>query len=124
MRSAGAPIDLTPDIDNPIFGQSATLNDAFRYHVGQKECPFAAHTRKTNPRSDPELANVGGTEAKRIFRRGIQFGPEVTPSEKASKKSSDDINLERGLLFVCYQSNLANGFQFIQKSTLQWLTLS
>lgn len=37
---------------------------------------------------------------------------QVTENEKAQNKTEKD----RGLLFVCYQSNLANGFQFLQKS--------
>ncbi len=53
------------------------------------------------------------------MRRGIQFGPEVTPAEASAKKSSTDPSLERGLLFVSYQSNLANGFQFVQKGMLE-----
>jgi len=46
------------------------------------------------------------------MRRGIQFGCEVTKQEKAAKKTFHG----RGLLFACYQSSIANGFQFIQKS--------
>ena len=46
------------------------------------------------------------------MRRGIAFGHEVTKEERAAKKTSHD----RGLVFICYQSSIANGFQFIQKS--------
>jgi len=46
------------------------------------------------------------------MRRGIAFGREVTEEEKAAKKTS----LGRGLIFICYQSSITNGFQFIQKS--------
>ncbi|GAP93476.1 hypothetical protein SAMD00023353_13300010 [Rosellinia necatrix] len=108
---SGAPIDLTPLRDNPEF---ATRQD-FRFDVkSQERCPFAAHVRKTNPRDD--LKKFGGTEKNRILRRGITFGPEVTEQEKKAKRSSDDKKLERGLLFVCYQSDISKGFQFIQKS--------
>ena len=74
----------------------------------QTRCPFAAHVRKTNPRKD--LNNA--TENRRILRRGIQFGPEVDANEKAMNRTTK----ERGLLFACYQSNIINGFQFIQQS--------
>jgi deferrochelatase/peroxidase EfeB len=47
-----------------------------------------------------------------ILRRGIPFGPEVTTEEKLTKSTKH----ERGLYFVSYQSNLANGFSFLQKS--------
>ena len=82
----------------------------------QKICPFAAHVRKTLPRADLDGQLFNGrilsTEAQRIVRRGIQFGPEVTKQEKAAKKTFHG----RGLLFACYQSSITNGFQFIQKS--------
>ncbi|KAI0966915.1 hypothetical protein F4678DRAFT_483543 [Xylaria arbuscula] len=108
---SGAPIDLTPLRDNQAF---ATRED-FRFDPNSQErCPFAAHIRKTNPRSD--LDTLGGTEIRRMIRRGIAFGPEVTAEEKKAKKSSDNEKLERGLLFACYQSNLGNGFHFIQQS--------
>ncbi|TGJ80762.1 dyp-type peroxidase [Xylaria hypoxylon] len=108
---SGAPIDLTPIRDNPAF---ATRED-FRFDpANQERCPFAAHVRKTNPRSD--LDKLGGTEIRRIIRRGIAFGPEVTTEEKKAKKSSSNEKLERGLLFTCYQSNLGNGFHFMQES--------
>lgn len=47
-----------------------------------------------------------------IARQGITFGPEVTPEEASKHKTLHD----RGLSFACYQSNLANGFEFVQKS--------
>lgn len=64
-------------------------------------CPRGAHIRKTNPRQAPEKEDF----RHRIIRRGIPYGPE--PSEKPGEP--------RGLLFVCYQSQLNQGFQFIQR---------
>ncbi|KAI1304801.1 hypothetical protein F5Y03DRAFT_406785 [Xylaria venustula] len=108
---SGAPIDLTPLRDNAAFAK----REDFRFDPNSQErCPFAAHIRKTNPRSD--LDALGGTEIRRMIRRGIAFGPEVTAEEKRTKKSSGDEKLERGLLFACYQSNLGNGFHFVQQS--------
>ncbi|KAI0204929.1 Dyp-type peroxidase [Astrocystis sublimbata] len=107
---SGAPVDLTPEHDNPEFAH----RQDFRFdQKNQERCPFAAHVRKTNPRSD---LPPGGTEIRRIIRRGITFGPEVTPEENKMKKSSPEAKLERGLLFACYQSNLRNGFHFMQQS--------
>ncbi|KAI1753993.1 hypothetical protein F4782DRAFT_545332 [Xylaria castorea] len=107
---SGAPADLTPLRDNPAFAH----REDFRFdQKNQERCPFAAHVRKTNPRSD---LPPGGTEIRRIIRRGIAFGPEVTNEERKEKRSSSDAKLERGLLFACYQSNLGNGFHFVQQS--------
>ena len=45
------------------------------------------------------------------MRRGIQFGPELTPDENKSGKTIHD----RGLLFQCYQTSIVKGFQFLQQ---------
>ena len=112
----GAPIDLAPTQDDPNLGADASRNNNFHYafpddQITQDRCPFAAHTRKTNPRADLEDLGVS-TETRRIIRRGIQFGPEVTPAEAKSGKTIHG----RGLLFAAYQSNIVNGFQFLQRS--------
>jgi len=111
---SGAPVDSTPIRDDPDLTTDSQI-DAFRFDpTSQTRCPFAAHVRKTNPRAD--LDAFGGTEVHRILRRAMQFGPEVTPAEAAANQSSTDPAFERGLLFVCYQSNIPNGFQFLQHS--------
>ncbi|OBZ72595.1 Dye-decolorizing peroxidase msp1 [Grifola frondosa] len=118
---SGAPIDITPLKDNPALGADPLQNNNFRYAFPddpqtQDRCPFAAHTRKTNPRADledlPPPTGPVPTESRRIIRRGIQFGPEVTPLEA----SLGQTKLGRGLIFAAYQSNIVNGFQFIQHS--------
>ncbi|OCH94868.1 peroxidase TAP [Obba rivulosa] len=115
---SGAPIDITPTQDNPALGADPSRNNDFRYAFPddpqtQDRCPFAAHTRKTNPRADLEdLSPPISTETRRIIRRGIQFGPEVSAVEAATGKTVQG----RGLIFVAYQSNIVNGFQFIQHS--------
>lgn len=104
---------MSPLRDDPALGTDPFRNDDFRYDPSSQErCPYAAHTRKSNPRADlpPTEANPRPTEAQRILRRGIQFGPEVTADEAASNTTT----LRRGLLFVCYQSSIVNGFRFIQ----------
>jgi Dyp-type peroxidase family len=111
-RHAGAPIDITPLKDDPDLAKDKSRNNDFHYdRLSQERCPFAAHTRKTFPRSDIDSAPF--LESRRIIRHGIQFGPEVSPEEAATNKS--DPTKDRGLLFVAYQSNITNGFQFIQQ---------
>ena len=91
-ENAGAPIDLFPLQDNPAAGADPKQNNNFRYDFPddpqtQDRCPFAAHTRKVNPRADLEDlpgAGPGSTTHRRIIRRGVQFGPEVTPEEAES----------------------------------------
>ncbi|KAG6868853.1 hypothetical protein C0993_008982 [Termitomyces sp. T159_Od127] len=99
--------------DNRLMLGFVRVNN-FRYQAEstfQKMCPFAAHTRKTNPRADLEDF-FGPIENNRIARRGVQFGPELTKDEIISKKTAH----ARGLLFVCYSTSIENGFAFIQRT--------
>jgi len=98
---SGAPIVRTPWKDDPKLAR----NNDFKYELEKGEnpqfkCPFAAHIRKTNPRND--------TDDNRIMRRGIQFGPEVKLPEESEKTLEGQ---SRGLLFVCYQTDITNGFK-------------
>jgi deferrochelatase/peroxidase EfeB len=65
--------------------------------------------RKTKPRSV-----IGNDDKFDIMRRGIPYGVEMDADEKKGPKSQKD----RGLLFVCYQTSLSNGFQFIKNRKL------
>ncbi|EJF56508.1 Dyp-type peroxidase [Dichomitus squalens LYAD-421 SS1] len=113
---SGAPVDVFPLQDNPEAGTDPSQNNNFRYDFPddqqtQDRCPFAAHTRKTNPRADLEDLNIS-TESRRIIRRGVQFGPELTPAEISSGKTIE----QRGLIFAAYSGSITNGFQFVQHS--------
>ncbi|KUJ16039.1 Dyp-type peroxidase [Mollisia scopiformis] len=108
---SGAPVDITPLHDNPTLGADPAKNNHFLFDpTSQDRCPFAAHIRKTNPRGDFTDPTI--SQKRRILRRGIPFGPEVSPIEKQNNKTI----LDRGLLFKCYQSQIAVGFQFLQKT--------
>lgn len=113
---SGAPIDITPLQDDPELAADPLRNNDFRFQGerdDQSRCPFASHIRKTLPRADLEDADPPiSLENRRILRRGIQFGPEVTQSEKDEAKTQHG----RGLLFMCYQSSIVDAFQFIQQS--------
>lgn len=103
---SGAPLVLTPLRDDPAL---ATRNDFVFTPGSQEQCPFAAHVRKMNPRGDLDVTTA--INPHRVLRRGIQYGPEVDKHEHETQRTEKD----RGLLFVCYQSSLSNGFQFLQK---------
>ncbi|KAJ6096020.1 hypothetical protein N7486_006766 [Penicillium sp. IBT 16267x] len=97
---SGAPVQMHPDKDFPAH---ARWND-FDYPTDDHtNCPFASHMRKTKPRS-----LVNNVDKFDIMRRGIPYGPELGPDEKEKTKQ------DRGLMFLCYQTSLSNGFQFIR----------
>ena len=113
----GAPTDVAFQADDEALATDPNRNNDFSYTFPndqdtQERCPFAAHVRKTNPRADLEGKLNVSTEPFRIIRSGIAFGQEVSEEEAANAKTTKD----RGLLFVAYQSNIKNGFQFLQQS--------
>jgi Dyp-type peroxidase family len=106
---SGAPIQVTHLQDDPELAADRTRNNVFTFDQGnQEKCPFAAHVRKMNPRGDIPIDAIN---QHKVMRRGIQYGPEVDDQERKEHKTEKD----RGLLFVSYQSNLGNGFRFLQK---------
>jgi Dyp-type peroxidase family len=73
-------------------------------------CPLAAHIRKVNPRDQAtDLGVAANTLPKSILRRGIPFGTSDDPKDPASA------NLDRGLLFVCFQSSITDQFEFLMQ---------
>ncbi|KAF5353667.1 hypothetical protein D9758_008660 [Tetrapyrgos nigripes] len=122
---SGAPIDLAPLRDDVDLAKNSSRNNNFTFNhpeipkftlaSNQTNCPFSAHIRKTRPRADLGSDN---TTHHHIMRAGIPYGPEVTDAEAYAQQSSTDPALERGLAFVAYQSNIAQGFEFMQE---QWV---
>ncbi|KAJ7484486.1 fungal peroxidase [Mycena latifolia] len=116
---SGAPVFLAPLVDNPTLGADPTRNNNFTYagpgattasSTDQTKCPFSAHIRKTRPRADLGLPESQSSN-HHIVRGGIPYGPEVTTGEALLSTTL----IERGLAFVAYQSNIGNGFQFLQR---------
>ncbi|KAH8117785.1 Dyp-type peroxidase [Phellopilus nigrolimitatus] len=112
---SGAPIELAPTADDPALAADKQRNNNFDFSqdpLDQTKCPFAAHIRETNPRADLTVPFGEAALTDHVMvRQGIAFGPEVTVEEAREKKTK----LTRGLAFVCYQANLVNGFEFLQK---------
>ena len=80
-------------------------------------CPYHAHIRKGNPRL--ESVKTGGPFAEeeatelghRIARRGVPYGGVLNESENLEELPTGGL----GLLFMCYQGNIQNQFEFIQR---------
>jgi Dyp-type peroxidase family len=87
--------------------QSGTFNVNnfdFSKDTGNK-CPFHAHIRMTNPRADM----IEPKDLRRIVRRGIPY------DEKGRNRHlTDSPSWGVGLLFMCYQADLADQFEVIQ----------
>lgn len=98
-------------LTKPTLTNPNNQND-FDYSDDQhgRKCPLNAHIRRTNPRFrqsyDPNTRIHMHHDAPRIMRRGFSYGPKV---------GSDPADAERGLMFMCYNANIAEQFEVIQR---------
>ncbi len=86
-------------------------NFDFRDDSTGSKCPFHSHIRKVNPRGESQ--NLGASlEQERshiMARRGIPYGGLPVNLDKP-------INRKVGLLFMAYQNDIENQFEFTQQS--------
>ncbi|MDF5706853.1 MAG: iron uptake transporter deferrochelatase/peroxidase subunit [Nostoc sp. S4] len=85
-KDIGAPLGMKNEHDVPNYQQDAQ----------GKQIPLDAHIRLANPRK---------SESSLILRRGFNYSREFDKSGQ----------LDMGLLFVCFQSNLEKGFISVQE---------
>lgn len=101
----GTPVTKS---DIPSYALTPTNNFNYDEDIEATKCPFHAHIRKTNPRGDTvRRANVSFEEEKghQITRRAVSYG-ENNPANEPETGS--------GLLFLCFQADIENQFNFIQ----------
>ncbi|GAA1149611.1 Dyp-type peroxidase family [Kitasatospora gansuensis] len=117
---SGTPVAKCPNADRPFNALSGDDNDfGFKNDPEGFTTPLFSHLRKTNPRDG--LQERPGAEPfpenpvmdrRRIMRRGSPYGAPFDPASEGPGGPDDP----RGLLFVSYQSDLVEQFEFIQKS--------
>ncbi len=77
-------------------------------------CPPGSHVRRANPRdalapsakTGPSLLDAANNH--RILRRGRKYGPRI-----ADYRTDDGV--DRGLLFMCLNTDIARQFEFVQQ---------
>jgi Dyp-type peroxidase family len=107
----GAPLVLSPNCDDPTlsgaddFGYRDTDANGFK-------CPIGSHVRRSNPRDTlgPDAATALATANRhRILRRGRSYG------HRPADPRVDD-GIDRGLLFLCLNSDIERQFEFVQQT--------
>ncbi len=87
----------------------------FRFAPGDADghrCPVGSHIRRANPRDGLDFGGTvresGRLTARhRIIRRGMPYGPPLPPG-------AEEDGQDRGLLFVCFNADIARQFETIQ----------
>jgi Dyp-type peroxidase family len=117
---SGAPLALSPERDDPKYATPAKIN-SFAYHDIDPDgdrCPISSHVRRANPRDargdNPKESN-DVISRHRILRRGRSYGKPLAESDALA---GHDDGVPRGLYFICLQSSIARGFEFIQQTWL------
>jgi Dyp-type peroxidase family len=98
--------DGTPIALQRTAGRAHPVSNNFNYSEDPQglKCPLQAHMRRMNPRQ-PGFP--------RIVRRGITYGiREKEPKDKPSLEELPAAGV--GLLFMCYQRNIQEQFEFLQ----------
>ena len=78
-------------------------------------CPPGSHVRRANPRDGlaKDLASaetlLNAANNHRILRRGRKYGTTLP-------RHDQDDGAERGLLFICLNSDIARQFEFVQQT--------
>jgi Dyp-type peroxidase family len=78
-------------------------------------CPIGSHVRRANPRDsllDVPSAALASANRHRLLRRGRTYGPPLA----LDAHGHDD--RERGLVFMCLNSDIERQFEFVQQNWL------
>ncbi len=129
---SGAPLERSPDEDDPALGTDRLANNDFQFGAGSVSlglagggktntypmagpdplgttCPLAAHIRKVNARTSAnDEGGVQATFQRRIMRRGLPWGPRLE-----DPNGPDPADGQRGLLFLSQQASLTRQFEFL-----------
>lgn len=109
---SGAPVELTPDADDPELAADPQRVNDFLYQadpVGLR-CPIGAHIRRMNPR-DGLSGSSTEVQLHRILRRGATYGPPLPDGI-----TSDD-GADRGIVFLFIGADISRQFEFVKS---QW----
>lgn len=116
----GQPVALRKT-DGNLAGVEVPNNFNFKADPNGLKCPFAGHIRKSNPRGDSEdkfpQFVPKGTEIRHLMaRRGITYGLRSVQPNDPNLRFEDMPTGDVGLLFMAYQSNLEDQFEFTQRT--------
>ena len=107
--------DGTPVLRQNVPGLGEENNFNFGEDRKGIRCPFHSHIRKVNPRGTTPGMKDEDERGRRIARRGIPYGRPL-PGVADRPEADPNPDLPRGLLFLCFQSNVDPQFEFLQRT--------
>jgi Dyp-type peroxidase family len=112
---SGAPLTLSPDVDDPALGADPKRNNNFDYANDPhgRQVPFGAHIRRMNPR-DTKLTRLTDNNIHRLIRRGTTYGPPYNPN--ALSESDDE--MPHGAYFLFISARAMTTIEFLQQ---EWI---
>ncbi len=105
-----------------VSPEENSIDNDFDYSLDPDgiRCPYHAHIRKVNPRGDNNrLFGISEKEehSHRIARRGITYGERDLNEQGLFQETEKTFPTSGvGLLFICFQSDIANQFEFMQRN--------
>ncbi|GAA0291750.1 hypothetical protein GCM10010302_32880 [Streptomyces polychromogenes] len=117
----GTPVAGCPLAERPCPAGTGPTAVSYRDDPQGWHTPLFAHIRKGNPRDGlvPALGrpplDPAVTDGHRIIRRGIPYGPAYDPAQEPGQGTN---GASRGLVFIGYQADLVQQFEFVAK---QWI---
>jgi Dyp-type peroxidase family len=106
-------------------GELNTFLNEFEYFKEDSnglKCPIGAHIRRGNPKDSKNESETNPNEVSnkhRILRRGKSYGQpfveSIDPNDIIAVLDKEDTE-ERGLNFVCFNSDIKRQFEFIQQT--------
>ncbi|HSU49390.1 MAG TPA: Dyp-type peroxidase [Segetibacter sp.] len=120
---SGAPLASSPDHDDPSLEAKNDFLFEFQKEENFGKCPRGAHIARANPRDALDKDRKKALEVAnhhRILRRGRSYGrPFITSMEpdKLFSQANKEYE-ERGLHFICLNTNISRQFEFVQS---KWL---
>ncbi|HYV93287.1 MAG TPA: hypothetical protein VE978_16045 [Chitinophagales bacterium] len=114
----GTPVATCPDADPG----KETDENKFLYHSVAPEhfgkCPVGSHVLRSNPRDflgTNKKESIKLSNHHRILRRGRSYGKPLVDSMQCKDfLCTPNDNEERGLYFMCLNTNISRQFEFIQ----------
>jgi Dyp-type peroxidase family len=117
---SGTPLVEAPDHDTWNDPDPAKLNDSNNFDYSKDlqgyACPVGSHIRRCNPRDslgpDAETATMTANR-HRLMRRGRSYGHRLSHTDP---NPMVDDGKERGLHFICFNTDLQRQFEFVQQT--------